>query len=181
MPETALFCDDGVVPNSRLPVLIYHDLDLAGDAARAERGFAANGWRGGWRDGIFPFHHFHSIAHEVLAIVAGTAEVTLGGPGGQTFSVRRGDVLVLPAGTGHRNDGSSGDLLVVGAYPDGMAWDVRRGDPAEHDEVRANIDGVPLPRADPVHGADGPLTRLWTTADDLGAGSGGADSGGASA
>jgi uncharacterized protein YjlB len=68
---------------------------------------------------------------------------------------------VLPAGTGHCNEGSSGDLLVVGAYPDGMPWDIRRGDPAEHDEAVANIEAVPLPGTDPVEGADGALTGLW--------------------
>ena len=71
-----------------------------------------------------------------------------------------GDVLVLPAGTGHCNAGSA-DLLVIGAYPDGMSWDLRRGDPAEHEEVLQNIAGVPLPKADPVEGADGSLLNLW--------------------
>jgi hypothetical protein len=69
----------------------------------------------------------------------------------------QGDVLVLPAGTGHCNAGSSDDLLVVGAYPNGMRRDPRRGDPAERDEVLANIAAVPLPDTDPVHGQDGPL------------------------
>ena len=72
-----------------------------------------------------------------------------------------GDVLVLPAGTGHFNAGSTPDLTVVGAYPDGMWCDLRRGDPAELDEVLANIAAVPLPRTDPVHGAGGPLTEAW--------------------
>jgi uncharacterized protein YjlB len=164
-PEAHEFTGDGSIPNSRLPVLIYHGLDLAGDPGAAERAFAQNNWRAAWRDGIFPFHHFHSTAHEVLAVVRGTATVTLGGPDGRSFAVARGDVLVLPAGTGHRNDGSSGDLLVVGAYPDGMSWDLRRGDPAEYDEVRVNIDAVPVPQTDPVHGADGPLRRLWQQED----------------
>ena len=164
-PETYTFSGDGAIPNSGLAVLVYHDLGAARDAARAERAFAANGWLGAWRDGIFSFHHFHSTAHEVLAIVDGTATVTLGGPAGRSLQVRRGDVLVLPAGTGHRNEGSSGDLQVVGAYPGGMSWDVRRGDPAEYDEVRANIARMPLPDTDPVHGADGPLRRLWRSGD----------------
>jgi uncharacterized protein YjlB len=98
----------------------------------------------------------------VLGIVAGSASVVLGGPSvGRQFEVGPGDVLVLPAGTGHFNAGSSG-LLVVGAYPDGMRWDIRRGDPAEHDEVVANIRAVPLPSADPVRGQGGPLARLWS-------------------
>jgi len=85
----------------------------------------------------------------------------LGGPSGRTFEIGQGDVLVLPAGTGHCNQGSSDDLLVIGAYPNGMPWDLRRGDPAEHDEVVANIRAVPLPDADPVEGPGGPLTELW--------------------
>lgn len=163
-PDTLQFGGDGSIPNSPLPVLVYHGLELAQDPASAERAFAANDWRGAWRNGIYPFHHFHSIAHEVLAIVAGRASVTLGGPRGDTLEVRSGDVLVLPAGTGHCNEGSSGDLLVVGAYPDGMSWDLRRGDPAEYREVQANIAAVPLPATDPVGGADGALSRLWARA-----------------
>jgi uncharacterized protein YjlB len=50
---------------------------------------------------------------------------------------------------------------VVGAYPNGMSWDLRRGDPAEHDEALANIARVPLPDQDPVGGADGALVELW--------------------
>lgn len=160
-PEAHSFEDAGAFPNSRLPVLVYHDVEGAGDAREWEELFARNGWLGAWADGIFSFHHFHSTAHEVLGIVAGTAAVILGGPSGRRFEVGRGDVLVLPAGTGHCNAGSSSDLLVVGAYPHGMRWDLRRGDPSERDDVLANIAAVPLPDADPVHGADGPLTRLW--------------------
>ena len=161
--ETYSFRDDGGIPNSILPVLVYHDVGGARDARSCERLFADNGWLGAWRDGIYSFHHFHSTAHEVLGIVGGCATVMLGGPAGLRFEARGGDVLVLPAGTGHCNVGASAGLLVVGAYPDGMAWDLRRGDPAEHDEVLANIAAVPLPRTDPVDGAGGPLTELWTT------------------
>jgi uncharacterized protein YjlB len=159
--ETHVFEDDGAIPNSPLPVLIFHEVADATDPASCERLFASNGWRGAWRNGIYPFHHFHSTAHEVLGIVAGAATVALGGPNGRRFEVATGDVLVLPAGTGHCNLGAGGDLLVVGAYPDGMRWDLRRGDPREHDEVLANITAVPLPSADPVGGLGGPLIALW--------------------
>jgi len=158
------FDDDGGIPNSVLPVLLYHDISGATSAPDCERMFAQNGWLGSWRNGIFSFHHFHSTAHEVLGIVGGSASVMLGGPGGRQFELTRGDVVVLPAGTGHCNDGSSSDLLVIGAYPDGMSWDLRRGDPSEHDEVLENISAVPLPRADPVGGRDGQLVRLWRDA-----------------
>lgn len=159
--ETHVFEDDGGIPNSPLPVLIYHGVEAARNASTCDGLFAGNGWLGSWRNGIFSFHHFHSIAHEVLGIAAGSATVALGGPGGRCFEVQRGDVVVLPAGTGHCSEGSAPDLLVIGAYPDGMPWDIRRGDPAEHEEAVINIRAVPLPRADPVHGSDGPLTELW--------------------
>jgi uncharacterized protein YjlB len=42
-----------------------------------------------------------------------------------------------------------------------MRWDIRRGEPAEHDEVVANIRAVPLPDRDPVLGGKGPLVKLW--------------------
>ena len=161
-PDTHEFEDDGRIPNSRFPVLVYRGVEeVAGGAAGCEALFGRHGWSGSWRDGIYSFHHFHSTAHEVLGIAAGSATVLLGGPNGGRFEVARGDVLVLPAGTGHCNAGSSPDLLVIGAYPAGQRWDLRRGDPAEHDEALANIARVPLPETDPVAGPDGPLVELW--------------------
>ena len=161
-PEAFTFDDDGSIPNSALPVLLYHAaFDGASDAAAYEQLFARHGWLGAWRDGIFPFHHFHSTAHEVLGIARGTVDVMLGGPTGRQLALRAGDMVVLPAGTGHCNSGSSADLLVVGAYPNGMRWDLRRGDPAERDEVLANISRVPTPDQDPVNGHDGRLVELW--------------------
>jgi uncharacterized protein YjlB len=161
-PEIHHFDDAGGIPNSRLPVLVYHGVEAARDGGECTKLFASHGWLGAWLDGIYSFHHFHSTAHEVLGIVGGSAEVILGGPSGQAFEVERGHVLVLPAGTGHCNAGSSGDLLVVGAYPNGMRWDLRRGDPAERQEVLANIEAVPLPDADPISGRGGPLIEIWS-------------------
>src|SRR5262245_32148079 len=98
--ETFTFADDGGIPNSALPVLVYRGA-LASEAGAAahEDLFAGNGWLGAWRDGIYPFHHFHSTAHEVLGIAAGTANVVLGGAQGSRFELTAGDVVVLPAGT----------------------------------------------------------------------------------
>ena len=82
-PETYNFEDDGGIPNSPLPVLAYHEVVAARDAASCEELFAANRWLGAWRDGIYSFHHFHSTSHEVLGIVRGSASVVLGGPAGR--------------------------------------------------------------------------------------------------
>jgi uncharacterized protein YjlB len=161
-PETFVFADDGTIPNSRLPVLLYRRA-LPKDAAAIERIFAANHWPPAWRDGVHPFHHFHSTAHEALGVARGRVKVLLGGPSGRTLDIEAGDLVVLPAGTGHFNQGQSADLLIVGAYPDTTAHrlDTRRGKPAEHGEVIRNIVQVPMPSADPVAGGGGPLLRLW--------------------
>jgi uncharacterized protein YjlB len=161
-PETHTFDDDGAIPNSPLPVILYRGaLARDADAVAYEALFARHGWLGAWRDGIFDFHHFHSTSHEVLGIARGTVSVALGGPTGAQLELASGDVAILPAGTGHCNAGSSGELLVVGAYPSGMSWDLRRGDPAERNEVLENIAQVPVPDQDPVQGEYGALTELW--------------------
>ncbi len=166
-PLAFRFADDGAIPNNpKLSMLVYKNgIDLSGTAepeARIEKLFAANGWgRGSWRNGIFPFVHYHSMIHEVLAIARGRASVQFGGPSGETVEVVPGDVALLPAGTGHQRLNGSADLLVIGSYPPGGDYDLCRGSKAEHDKALASIPRVPLPASDPVLGANGPLSRLW--------------------
>jgi uncharacterized protein YjlB len=160
-PETFVFADDGAIPNSRLPLLVYRQA-VPPDAAAIERIFTANRWPAAWRAPVHPFQHFHSDAHEVLGVAEGESRVQFGGPHGQALTVRAGDVVVVPAGVGHCRQTESDGLVIVGAYPDNTAHrDLRRGDPAEHSEVVHNVSAVPLPPADPVGGPDGPLCRLW--------------------
>ncbi len=159
-----LFKDDSRIPNNpTLPLLVYlQALATTGDLPSiCEELFRNNGWGGSWRDGVFPYHHYHSTAHEVLGVVRGTARIAFGGEAGVTLEVAAGDVVVIPAGVGHRNLGSSGDFLVVGAYPRGQSWDLRTGEPDERPEVLENIRKVPLPEADPVFGDEGPLLEYW--------------------
>jgi uncharacterized protein YjlB len=160
-PLTFTFRDDGAIPNSRMPLLVYRDA-VPADAAAIERRFAANRWPPAWRDGVYPFHHFHSTAHEVLGVARGEVSVLFGGPGGEVLTVKAGDVVVVPAGVGHCNKGQSDDLLIVGAYPDNCPGpDLRRGKLAEHGDAVCAIAAVPRPAGDPVEGMDGGLIRLW--------------------
>jgi uncharacterized protein YjlB len=160
-----VFADDGAIPNNpTLPFLLYQGaLDLPRDdpAAACEAVFEVNGWSGSWRNGIYPFPHFHSTAHEVLGICRGEARVRFGGAAGIVLMVRPGDVVVIPAGIGHQNLGASTDLLVVGAYPEGQRWDLCYGRPEERPRVLRNIARVPLPSTDPVYGPSGPLLEHW--------------------
>jgi uncharacterized protein YjlB len=148
-------------PGDRIPnhpsfaVLIYHDVDgVAGGADATRRLFADHGWGGAWVDGVFDFHHFHSTSHEALAVVAGAATIELGGPQGKAFDVAAGDVLVLPAGTGHRRATARDGFTVVGAYPAGQEnYDLLRGDdPAEVAAARERIAALGAPARDPVGG-----------------------------
>lgn len=158
--------DTGVPNNPKLAVVLRHGIDaIVDDPEACEDLFERNGWVGTWRNGIFDFHHFHSNAHEVLGIVSGGARVLLGGPGGTEVTLVAGDVVVLPAGTGHKRESGTVDLLVIGGYPPGQEdFDLRRCDPAELEEVTRNVEAVPLPVTDPVAGADGPLVEAWGSA-----------------
>ena len=161
--ETYSFHDDGTVPNNPLPLVLYRGaLSENGDRASAcERLFHRNGWPDAWRNGIYAHHHYHSTAHEVLGIAAGSARVRLGGENGQTVELRAGDVVVIPAGVVHKRESASSDLLVIGAYPRGQHPDICRAEPTAHDEAVTNIAAVPPPAADPVTGGDGPLLQCW--------------------
>lgn len=157
--------DDETPNNPALPVLLYRDVmpsrERRDAAAWFEGLFARHGWGDGWQNGIHPFLHFHTGTHEVLGIAAGRATVQLGGAGGRAFDVAAGDVVVLPAGTGHQLLDASADLLVVGAYPRNGRFDQKRPGDMGREAARRAVAAVPLPELDPVAGTDGPLMRLW--------------------
>ena len=166
-PEAIMFADDGFVPNNpRLPFVIYRGaIDLIGvvDPEDAiEKVFRDNGWGEFWRNGIYPYIHYHSTIHEGMGIARGKARVRFGGSKGREISLAQGDIAVLPAGTGHQCLSHSNDLMVIGAYPRGGRYDLCRGSKAEHDKAVLSIPHVPLPETDPVFGKHGPLLRLWT-------------------
>lgn len=163
-PETHLFKDDGTIPNSKYPLLHYQKAFTqtgADGAGWLEQHFAKNNWTNSWRNGVYSFHHYHSTSHEVLGVYSGSALLFLGGEKGQKVKVEAGDILVIPAGVGHRNLGSSADFGVVGAYPDGRSWDVMRGQPGDRPKADERIAALPVPDFDPFSGKNGGLISLW--------------------
>jgi uncharacterized protein YjlB len=86
--------------------------------------------------------------------VEGKVTLWLGGDRGSLFRPKAGDMLVIPAGVGHRRLGGDDGLKVIGAYPRGQShYDMKRRGRA--------IPRVDLPSADPFYGADGPLIKAW--------------------
>jgi uncharacterized protein YjlB len=160
-PEVLRLARNGWMPNNEtLPVLLFRG------AGRGERDLTdkledlvrRHGWMPEWRNGVYPFHHYHSTAHEVLAFSRGEATLILGGeaPGGKLITVRAGDIALLPCGTGHYRKTASADFLVSGAYSLGQRWDLLRTAPDAAAVERMR--GLPFPASDPVGGS---LRRHW--------------------
>jgi len=163
-PSSHLFQDSGSISNNPiLPLLIYPSA-APPDPEAIGAMFQRNGWPPAWRYGVYSYPHYHSTAHEVLGVYRGSAKIRLGHTAGEVFEVKAGDVIVIPAGVGHENLGSTPEFHVVGAYPRGQIADLLRGKPGERPEADERIARVSLPESDPVFGEDGPLVRLWNKA-----------------
>jgi uncharacterized protein YjlB len=165
-PVTHKFADDGRIPNNPvLPFVLYRGaIDLTGSPDPElviEKAFGENGWGDMWRNGIYPYAHYHSMIHEVMGVARGRATVRFGGEKGAEIEIAPGDVVVLPAGTGHQCLKHTRDLVVIGAYPPSGKYNLCRGSKAEHAKALASIPKVPLPATDPVFGPKGPLLALW--------------------
>jgi uncharacterized protein YjlB len=159
-PELILLPPNGAMPNNQhLPVLLYRGA-VSGPkrTERMETLFAANGWQPSWRNGVYPFHHYHSTAHEVLGFAEGEAELLLGGelPLGREITVRAGDIALLPCGTGHFRISASSDFLVVGAYALNQSADLWRTKPDS--AAVSRMKSLPFPAKDPVGNA---LATFW--------------------
>lgn len=153
-------------PNNSLPVLFYKNVFTLEDNGNENADFMLevfkrNNWLNGWKDSIYNYHHYHSTTHECLGTAAGTATIMLGGPKGITVEINTGDVLILPAGTGHKRITSSPGFLCVGAYPEGKDYDIKNGKEEEFTEALKNIQQLTIPAFDPVFGQESMLHTYW--------------------
>jgi uncharacterized protein YjlB len=163
-PLTFFFEDDGLVPNNPMPFVIYRDaidVDNAHPEKTIEGLFGANGWGEMWRNGIYDYLHYHATVHEALGVARGHALVLFGGDRGSAIQIAAGDVVILPAGTGHQCLFASHEFRVVGAYPPGPRMHVTLPTPENYRAALKSVPAVKRPTTDPVWGTDGPLTRLW--------------------
>jgi uncharacterized protein YjlB len=154
-----LLAAGGSIPNHpRWPLLVYPAVFSHPSPEDFEALFTRNRWPAAWRNGVFPFHHYHPNGHEALGVYSGEVTVLFGGDAGVRITAKPGDVIVLPAGTGHKKLGSRGSLGIVGAYPEGTHPETSRSFSEGH---LKSIEQVPLPLADPVAGPGGPLFTYW--------------------
>ena len=162
--QTFLLKPDGGIPNNMLPLLAYKDAlpQQARDAGACRKLFERNGWQGTWTDGIFDYWHFHITGHEVLGCVAGSATVGFGGDGGIKVEVEAGDVVVIPAGVGHKRFSEMRDgFTICGGYPPQQSGAITRPGDVPVEAAEAGIAKLALPASDPVFGGEGPLLEEW--------------------
>lgn len=159
--------DPGGIPNHPAwPALIYRQARPASSPDLAswwQQSFHRHGWRGIWRWSVYDYPHFHPNAHEVLGVARGAAAIQVGGrEAGRAVEVTAGDVLLLPAGTGHELLQSSRGFQVVGAYPPGQEnYETWRPLSVLDDRLLQKLREVPAPRTDPVTGLAAPLLDFW--------------------
>jgi uncharacterized protein YjlB len=156
--------DDGTFPNSRLPVVVYKQalsLPSLFPSNAMRKLFKKNNWKNSWKNGVYEYHHYHSITHEVLGVFKGKTTLLLGGEHGVKIEVEKGDVIIIPAGVAHKNLGKENNICCLGAYPEGKDYDMNYGREGERPQTDKNIQQVPLPSLDPVYGDKGGIMLYW--------------------
>lgn len=157
-----------LIPNTSIqhkPLLIYHSAFAASapttNASAIEAHLTAIGVvTPQWRYTMYSTTHFHSTTHEVLCVAAGKARLCFGAeanPGRVETVVEKGDVMIVPAGVGHRLvEDVDGGFMMAGSYPRGRDWDMCYGKEGEEGKVRG-IKDLGWFKRDPIYGDHGPV------------------------
>ena len=154
----------GMIPNSRFPLLIHRAAIPGGGVEAVKSRFRANGWGNNWEyPGIYEYAHFHSTTHECLGCARGWMEFSLsvGDGGWSRVRIEAGDVIVMPAGVSHEMVGHSDDIMMVGGYADGRDWDnIQEAflTPELYYQACKSIMSLPVPARDP---ATGDVLHQW--------------------
>lgn len=161
-----------LIPNTSIqkkPVMIYHSaFDSQADAKAIESHLSSQGIVDpAWRYTMYSTTHFHSTTHEVLVASRGRAKLCFGGeenPGKREVVMAKGDVIVVPAGVGHRLlEDLDGGFEMVGSYPrGGKQWDMCYGKRGEEEKVQG-IGRLQWFEKDPVYGDEGPVVQAEKT------------------
>lgn len=156
----------GLIPNTSVqnkPLLHYHGaFDAASTSASAIEAHlgSVNVVKPQRRYTMYSTTHFHSTSHEVLCVASGAARCCFGGednPGRYEPLLQKGDVVVVPAGVGHRLlDERESPFQMVGCYPPGCDWDMCYGNQGEEAKVKS-IAHLGWFERDPVYGDEGPI------------------------
>ncbi|MCY4445125.1 MAG: hypothetical protein OXC02_01490 [Rhodobacteraceae bacterium] len=148
----------GMIPNSRFPLLVHRKAIPGGGANAIKVRFQTNGWSNNWDyPGIYEYAHFHSTTHECLGCAKGWMEfkLSVGEGGWSQVKIKAGDVIIMPAGVSHEMIGQSADIHMCGGYPDGRDWDdIQEEFLSVEDYKRAckRIKMLPIPAKDPATG-----------------------------
>lgn len=158
-----------LVPNTSIqhkPLLIYHSAfePSTASASAIESHLSSIGVVDPqWRYTMYSTNHFHSTTHEVLCISGGRAKLCFGGEdndGRVEPVVEKGDVVIVPAGVGHRLlEDQGGGFEMVGSYPTGFSWDMCYGKKGEENKVKG-IEKLAWFDKDPIYGEMGPAVDV---------------------
>lgn len=150
------------IPNTSVqkkPLMIYHSAFPSASASQIESHLSSVGVvTPQWRYTMYSDTHFHSTTHEVLSIASGSAKCCFGGednPDRVEPVLKKGDVVVVPAGVGHRLLEDYGGFQMVGSYPVGNHWDMCYGKAGEEAKVK-KIETLGWLHRDPIYGDEGP-------------------------
>ncbi|PWY77478.1 hypothetical protein BO70DRAFT_294579 [Aspergillus heteromorphus CBS 117.55] len=158
------------IPNTSIqskPLMIYHKAFDASASELSSHFKEVDEVVPQWVYSMYSETHFHSTTHEVLGVVSGRARLCFGGEGNpERFepTVEKGDLIIVPAGVGHRLldelDTDKERFTMVGAYPHRKQWDMCYGESTEEDKVSRNIGGLDWFHSDPLYGKDGPAMHV---------------------
>ncbi|OWZ62233.1 hypothetical protein AYX14_05636 [Cryptococcus neoformans] len=117
-----------------------------------------------WRSPMSSIHHYHSTTQEAMVVTSGSARLCFGGPpeegnnGRLEVEVKKGDVMIVPAGVSHGMLENRGGFEMLGGYPIGAEdWDFCVGKEEEKGEAWERIKGLAWFEKDPVYGDQGPV------------------------